>query len=293
MPADTNPPQPSGPMPHAAVDLPDGADRPDPPGSASIAVQAHHEMEILQCEGLPPDAMILVPSVTAAPMRQPENSWAMLVLAAHLGETGPGGECEVALFAGRWLWGPDQPPANLCEGALVLELTAPHDECVQDGHVDVRMLLAYRSRWLQVGEWPALDLRWPCTVAVTAAAVMSLCLQPSEVAARYAGKPVPPGQPLRGWRRTVGMVDLLAAGLVLPGDEFVWDRPRQGLRHAARVRSDGGLQLADGRVFANPSGALTAVGGNHQNGWTSWRRTSDGRSLGDLRAELRTQREFA
>ncbi|WP_439381555.1 DUF4357 domain-containing protein [Amycolatopsis lexingtonensis] len=45
--------------------------------------------------------------------------------------------------------------------------------------------------------------------------------------------------------------------------------------------------LADGRTFVNPSGALTAVSGKHQNGWLVWKRTSDGRELGELRAELR------
>lgn len=36
---------------------------------------------MLRREGLPPDGVILAPSVTATPMRHLENAWAMLVLA--------------------------------------------------------------------------------------------------------------------------------------------------------------------------------------------------------------------
>jgi hypothetical protein len=52
----------------------------------------------------------------------------------------------------------------------------------------------------------------------------------------------------------------------------------------------GTLLLADGRTFVNPSGAITALGGRHQNGWKTWKRTTDGHALGDLRAALREQR---
>jgi hypothetical protein len=69
----------------------------------------------------------------------------------------------------------------------------------------------------------------------------------------------------------------------------MWERPGYGARHTARIHADGALVLADGRVYVNPSGALTALGGKNQNGWISWRRTSDGRSLGSLRAELRVR----
>jgi hypothetical protein len=84
--------------------------------------------------------------------------------------------------------------------------------------------------------------------------------------------------------------DLLDAGLVKPGDELVWNRRNHGVRHTARIRIDGTLILADGRVYANPSGATTALGGNHQNGWSAFRRVSDGRTLGELRTELRARR---
>lgn len=100
----------------------------------------------------------------------------------------------------------------------------------------------------------------------------------------------PAGQFLHGWSGSGGIMDLLAAGLVRAGEEFTWDRPARGARHTARIHPDGTLVLADGRAYANPSGALTALGGNHQNGWKAWKRTTDGRAMGDLRAELRTRR---
>jgi hypothetical protein len=83
---------------------------------------------------------------------------------------------------------------------------------------------------------------------------------------------------------------LLDAGLVKPGEEFLWERRNTGVRHIARIRADGAVVLADGRVFATPSGAATALGGYAQNGWGVFRRVSDGRSLSSLRTDLRTRR---
>jgi hypothetical protein len=105
---------------------------------------------------------------------------------------------------------------------------------------------------------------------------------------RELASPTETSVPLR-WARG-GVVDLLDAGLVKPGDELVWDRRNHGVRHTARLLADGTLILADGRVYANPSGATTALGGNHQNGWSAFRRVSDGRTLGELRTELWTRR---
>lgn len=74
------------------------------------------------------------------------------------------------------------------------------------------------------------------------------------------------------------------------GDELVWDRCNLGERHTAQVRDDGCILLPDGRFYANPSGALPALGAKHNNGWVCWKRVSDGRTLGDLRAELQARR---
>jgi hypothetical protein len=75
-----------------------------------------------------------------------------------------------------------------------------------------------------------------------------------------------------------GVGDLLDAGLVKAGDELVWNRRNHGVRHTARIRTDGSLVLADGRVYANPSGATAALGGYNQNGWRMVRRAHVGRA---------------
>jgi hypothetical protein len=286
---DRTAPTPPETAPHVPVNASDGHTRTDPPGAPPTSGHGDDEAMVLWQEGLPPDAMILAPSVAATPMRSPEDSWAMLVLAADvLDDTDPERDGEVALFAGCWL--PDRPPAALHDGDLVLLLTSPDDEEDRSDLVDVEMLLAHRHRWLRVGEWERLDPRWPWTIAVTAAAIMALHTEASETASSPPGTTPHAGRPLRGWGGNGGIVDLLAAGLLRAGQEFIWDRPGHGARHTARIHSDGTLVLADGRAHANPSGALAALGARHHNGWKAWKRTADGRTLGDLRAELRIRR---
>jgi hypothetical protein len=294
MTADAIPPTPSEPTPDIADAAPSRNTRTNPSEPVSSEAPGDDEATMLCREGLPPDGVILAPSVAATPMRHPENAWAMLVLAADvLDDTDPDREGEVALFAGYWL--PHQPPAALREGDLVLVLTPPEGDWPPDDLVDVDMLLAHRNRWLRVGQWEGADARWPWTVALTAAAIMGLHTEATETAPPplSAGATPPDGRTLRGWNGRGGITDLLDAGLVRAGEEFTWDRPARGARHTARIHSDGALVLADGRAYANPSGALTALGGKHQNGWTMWKRTTDGRALGDLRAELRTRRGLA
>ncbi|MGW4115253.1 restriction system modified-DNA reader domain-containing protein [Actinosynnema sp. NPDC004786] len=286
MTTDTTSPTPPDPDPHAAVAGLGDDTAATPPEPFPVTSQDDDEATMLWQEGLPPDAVILAPSVAATPMRQPENTWGLLVLAADvLGATDPDREGEVALFAGCWL--PDRPQAAMCEGDLVLVLTAPDSESPDD-EVDVEMLLAHGNRWMRVGEWEGMDTRWPWTVAVTAAAIMELHVEATEAAPVPTGATA--GRPLRGWGGNGGLVDLLAAGLIHAGEEFVWDRPARGARHTARIRSDGTLVIADGRAYVNPSGPMTALGDKPQNGWKAWKRTSDGRTLGDLRAELRVGR---
>lgn len=256
-----------------------------PPEPNPAMARNDAEADTLWREGLPPDAVILAPSIAATPMRQPANTWAMLVLAADVvDDTDPDREGEVVLFAGCWI--PEQPQAVTCEGDLVLLLTESDAESSPDDRVDVEMLLAHDGRWLRVGEWKGLTSHWPWTVAVSAAAIMGLHVEAIEATPPGAAA----GPPLQGWGGNCGLMDLLTAGLVHAGEEFIWDRPVRGARHTARIHSHGTLVLADGRAYLNPSGALTALGGKHQNGWKAWKRTSDGRALADLRAELRTHR---
>ena len=284
---DTGPQTQSGPVLGISVAASNRNTKATPPEPSLPTVQDLNEANVLWREGLPPDAIVLAPSVAVTPMRQPANAWAMLVLAVDvLDETDPDRQGEVALFAGCWLL--EQPHAATCEGDLVLLLREPDAASPPNDQVDVEMLLAHGDRWQRVGEWKRMDTRWPWAVAATAAAIMGLQVEATEAAVDWSGAEA--DRPPQGWRGNGGIVDLLAAGLVHAGEQFIWNRPGQGARHTARIRSDGTLVLADGRVYVNPSGALTALGGKHQNGWKTWKRTSDGRALGDLRAELHSRR---
>jgi hypothetical protein len=246
-------------------------------------------------EGLPSDTMILVPAFAAPPMRCPDDVWAMLVTVVDIiSDADRAGE--VVLFAGSWV--PEQPPADsLYDGDLVVRLTHPAEPTYplpRDHATDVEMLLAYQGRWQRVGQWHGIDDGWPEIVAPTAAAVMGLHGGATEATIwSETPPPSPPplstSPPLIKWARG-GVAELLDAGLVTAGEELVWNRPSLGVRHTVRIRGDGVLVLADGRVYASPCGAITALGGHHQNGWSTFRRVSDGRTLGDLRTELRARR---
>ena len=76
--------------------------------------------------------------------------------------------------------------------------------------------------------------------------------------------------------------DMVSAGLLHEGEKLLCLRPGTGVRYEAHV-VDGGIQLPDGRWFARPSGALTALGYRHQNGWHYWCRARDGVALSKIR----------
>ena len=250
--------------PELAPDGAVGAPRPEPPPDHTTAntetSQPRDEATLRAREGLPPDTMILAPAFTPPPMRCPDDVWAMLVLAVNIiGDTDPDREGEVALFAGQWVG--DQPPADdQYDGDLVVRLTHPTDPTYpspRDHAADIEMLLAHQGRWRRVGQWFGIDDRWPLIVAPTAAAMMGLHCDLSEAVA--------------GFEATLPL-DAEAGGAL-----------------GARIRDDGTVVLTDGRVFATPSGAATALSGYPQNGWTVLR-TSDGRTLDELRAELHARR---
>lgn len=272
------------PPPPAIQDSADHTQEPEhAPDTTDTTTGAEHldgEAALRIWEGLSPQAMILIPTFIT-PMRQPDQTWAMLVNAVDLvGDIAYGAELE--LFAGSWLT--EQPPADLCDGDLVTRLT-PHDNGASA--VDVEMLLACHSRWHRVGFWPHLDTAWPVTVAPTAAAVMGLHTDLAESSARHITAALTtPGSPSE--RGTISA--LLDAELVTPGDEFLWERRNSSVRHTARVRVDGTLALADGRLCATPTGAATALGGYPQHGWGTFRRVTDGRTLADLRTALHAGR---
>lgn len=196
------------------------------------------------------------------------------------------------MFAGSWV--PEQPPADgLYDGDLVLRLTPPADPVPGDSAVDVEMLLACHGRWQRVRRWSGLDQGWPLRVAPTAITVMNLHTDTSQTQA--SPTPPPPAPPASsappiGNLTRGSLVDLLAAGVITAGEEFFWHRSHYGVRHTVWIRHDGAVVLPDGRAFANPSGAVTALGGHSFSGWKAFRRAGDGRSLGDLRDEFRARR---
>jgi site-specific DNA-methyltransferase (adenine-specific) len=90
-----------------------------------------------------------------------------------------------------------------------------------------------------------------------------------------AAAPVRPRGPL---------AQLLLAGLLSAGDRLRFEQRRAGRAAYATVRGDGKLQV-DGKssLFTSPSRAASAITGSQINGWTLWRRESDGRTLDQLR----------
>lgn len=279
--------------PATAPVAPMGAMESHPPRNHTCAIsratEAHDEATMREREGLPPDAIILAPAFTAPPMRCPDTTWALLVSAADIfNGTDPDHAGDVALFAGHWM--ADQPPAHLCDRDLVVRLVPPEDptnSLPRDNLVDVEMLLAHDDRWWHVGQWRGLDHTWPYVVAPTAAALMRLHCDRNEAAAHFDAPAPLPLEPISGARG--GLAGLLEAGVVTAGDEFIWKRRNHGVCHTARIRGDGFLVLADGQAHANPTGATAALGGSHQNGWHAFQRVSDGRTLHELRLELRAR----
>jgi len=88
---------------------------------------------------------------------------------------------------------------------------------------------------------------------------------------------------LHGGRR-IRVRDLVRAGLLAPGAELVFRRPRIGDTHRAFVTDDGRLRLADGEEFTTPSTAATAATGSPAiDGWFAWTLTDSGEPLDSLR----------
>jgi len=87
--------------------------------------------------------------------------------------------------------------------------------------------------------------------------------------------------------RRVRIDDLIEYGLVLSGDELVFERPRLGHTYEATITENGAIQLADGRSFSSPSrAAIEAAGIPAYDGWYAWRLVRNGKVLNELRKEL-------
>lgn len=240
--------------------------------------------------GTAADTIILTPAFSAPPMRCPDDVWAMCVSAVDIAnDIDPEYTGTVRLFAGWWVG--DRPPGDgAYSGDLALRLEPPADQTRRcDEVADIEMLLAYNGQWRRVGYWRGIDNRWPDVIAPTADVAMRLYRDLTETD-EWEPTPPPTGtRPRMKWARG-GIGELLDAGLVTAGDELIWHCRHHGIRHTATILSDGALVLADGRVYANLTGATNALGGIQQNGWDAFRCTSDGRTLADLRTERRARR---
>jgi hypothetical protein len=78
------------------------------------------------------------------------------------------------------------------------------------------------------------------------------------------------------------LAPLLERGDLRAGDRLFWNRPRLGKRFIAFVLASGELEV-DGRRYQSPSDAASACADTAANGWTAWRRESDGTLLDRLR----------
>jgi len=90
--------------------------------------------------------------------------------------------------------------------------------------------------------------------------------------------------------RRVTLMDLLDAGLLAPGDELTFTRPRFGETHRAVVTESGGLALEGGQTFRSPSSAArVAADISAIDGWRAWTVASSGQLLDSLRQQLLDQ----
>lgn len=84
------------------------------------------------------------------------------------------------------------------------------------------------------------------------------------------------------------LADLLRGGVLSVGERLRLHQPRARRTAHATVHADGTL-LIDGHSerYTSPSAAAAFVTGSQINGWSSWQRESDGKTLHQLRLALR------
>ncbi len=81
---------------------------------------------------------------------------------------------------------------------------------------------------------------------------------------------------------------LSAVARELGGATLVWVRERRGERFEAQLRSDGTLQLADGKIYLDPDAAARAAIGVDRDvdGWSTWRVGERGPTLAEAAAAV-------
>ncbi|MCO1575201.1 hypothetical protein M8C13_05435 [Crossiella sp. SN42] len=225
--------------------------------------------DIRQRECLLPDAAILVAGSIVVPLlRMPAQAWGLRVLAVDTAADTD----EVALFAAQPM--AEAPEPRCHDGDVVVQLRAPAtniNEQLRARTVDVHLLVARQGRWQQAGNWPDLEGTWPRVTAPTIARLMQLTDAPDQA---HRG-PV---------ERTGCLQSLVIVGALREGEGLLCPRPTTGEYHEATVHN-GGIRFPDGRWFATPSAAMTALGYPHQSGWQAWRRARDGARLNALRTQ--------
>lgn len=70
-------------------------------------------------------------------------------------------------------------------------------------------------------------------------------------------------------------------------DGLTFERPRRGEVYTASVAARGWIELPDGSMHANPSPAAEAYVGGSQSGWDCWRHDKTGKTLYELRDEMK------
>ena len=84
--------------------------------------------------------------------------------------------------------------------------------------------------------------------------------------------------------RRIRVLDLIGAGLLAPGDELVFSRPRIGESFRAHLTEKGTIRLPDGQEYRTPSSAAKAASGMAAvDGWAAWTLSRSGELLDTLR----------
>ena len=83
--------------------------------------------------------------------------------------------------------------------------------------------------------------------------------------------------------RQVRLADVVATGIIAPGDTFVWRRRNLGNVYVVTISPEGTIVLPDGQEVSSPSAAVSALTGNGSAAALDvFVRESDGKKLRDL-----------
>ncbi|MFD8497305.1 hypothetical protein [Amycolatopsis sp. NPDC059657] len=235
---------------------------------------------------LPPGAVVLVPAPPhTVPLRPPDEAWGLVIVAAQAPDA-----ITANLVAGIWL--PEQPPADLYDGDVVVRLKPPYSERNPNDpkRANVGYFSAEQGEWRTICAWrQSMTAQWPHEIAWELSRQMRRNADAAQYDAQWLtitgsiGASRCPHCPAVIPRRTPdALADLIKAGLVKVGEKLVWGT------HTATVR-EGGLLHDDGPLESTVStvtSLATSLAGYPVNGWHFWRRARDNRPLSELRAAL-------